>query len=48
MILLDSDVLIAHLLGLPAAREWLVDARRRAGRLATSAVTLTEVGGGMR
>jgi len=48
VILLDSDVVIAHLRGLPAARDWLVDARRRTGRLATSAVTLTEVSGGMR
>lgn len=48
MILLDSDVVIAHLRGVPAARDWLVDARRRTGRLATSAVTLTEVTGGMR
>jgi hypothetical protein len=48
VILLDSDVVIAHLRGLPAARDWLLEARRRTGRLATSAVTLTEVGGGMR
>jgi len=48
VILLDSDVVIAHLRGRPAARDWLVDARRRTGRFATSAVTLTEVTGGMR
>lgn len=48
MILVDSDVLIAHLRGVPAAREWLVAARRRTGRLATSVVTVAEVAGGMR
>lgn len=48
MILLDSDVLIAHLRGVPAARDWLLAARRRTGRLATSPVTVTEVVGGMR
>lgn len=48
MILLDSDVIISHLRGVPAARDWLVSARRRTGRLATSAVSLTEVTGGMR
>jgi hypothetical protein len=48
VILLDSDVVIAHLRGRPEARDWLLDARRRTGRLATSAVTLTEVAGGMR
>ncbi len=48
MILLDSDVVIAHLRGLPAARDWLLDARVRSGRLATSTVTVAEVAGGMR
>ncbi|SDY38433.1 hypothetical protein SAMN05661080_03301 [Modestobacter sp. DSM 44400] len=48
MILVDSDVLIAHLRGSPTARDWLLDARRRSGRLATSTVTITEVTGGMR
>lgn len=48
MILVDSDVLIAHLRGIDAARQWLVDARRRSGRLATSAVCIAEVAGGMR
>ncbi len=48
MILVDSDVLIAHLRGTPAARDWLLAARRRTGRLATSAICLTEVAGGMR
>ena len=47
MTLLDSDVVIAHLRGLPAARAWLASARR-GGPLAVSAVTLTEVLGGMR
>lgn len=45
--LVDSDVLIAHLRGHPGARAWLVDARR-AGRLAVSAVSIAEVTGGMR
>jgi len=48
VILVDSDVLIAHLRGLPAARTWLVDARRETGPLAVSAVSVTEVAGGMR
>lgn len=48
MILVDSDVLIAHLRGLDAARDWLLHARRKHGRLATSAVCATEVVGGMR
>lgn len=48
MILLDSDVLIAHLRGIPQAREWLLDTRRETGRLAISTVSVTEVAGGMR
>lgn len=48
MILVDSDVLIAHLRGTPEARDWLLRARRDSGRLAISAVTVTEVAGGMR
>ncbi|MGH9062694.1 MAG: type II toxin-antitoxin system VapC family toxin [Acidimicrobiales bacterium] len=48
MILLDSDVLIAHLRGTPRARDWLLRARRDSGRLATSAVSVAEVAGGMR
>ncbi len=48
MILVDSDVLIAHLRGIPAAREWLLDARRRTGPLAASVVSVAEIGGGMR
>lgn len=48
MILVDSDVLIAHLRGVAAAREWLLLARRDTGPLAISAVSVTEVAGGMR
>ena len=48
MILVDSDVLIAHLRGIAAARDWLVAARRRTGPLATSVVSVAEVTGGMR
>lgn len=49
MILVDTDVLIAHLRGVEAARTWLIEARREAGgRLAASVVTATEVLGGMR
>ncbi|MGL5866419.1 MAG: type II toxin-antitoxin system VapC family toxin [Dermatophilaceae bacterium] len=48
MILVDSDVLIAHLRGLSTARDWLVDARRRTGPLAVSVVSIAEITGGMR
>ena len=48
MILVDSDVLIEHLRGNTAAREWLVQARRSSGPLAISVVSLTEIAGGMR
>ena len=48
MILVDSDVLIAHLRGVAAAREWLLSARRDTGPLATSVVSIAEVAGGMR
>lgn len=48
MILVDSDVLISHLRGVEAARAWLVDARRRTGPLAISAVSVAEIIGGMR
>ena len=48
MILVDSDVLIAHLRGVGAAKEWLLRARRETGRLATSSVCVAEVAGGMR
>lgn len=48
MILVDSDVLIAHLRGFPQAKDWLLSARRATGRMAISAVSVTEVAGGMR
>ena len=48
MIIVDTDVLIAHLRGLPAASSWLSSARQRSGPLAVSAVTVTELTGGMR
>jgi hypothetical protein len=48
VILVDSDVLIEHLRGKMAARDWLVDARQSSGPLAISVVSLTEVAGGMR
>ena len=48
MILVDSDVLIEHLRGTAAARDWLVGARQSSGPLAISVVSLTEVAGGMR
>ena len=48
MILVDSDVLIAHLRGVQAARVWLLAARRETGPLAASAVSVVEVAGGSR
>lgn len=48
MILVDSDVLIAHLRGERLATDWLLEARRTTGPLATSAVSVVEVAGGMR
>jgi len=48
VILVDSDVLIAHLRGMPSAHEWLERARRESGRLATSPIVIAEVAGGMR
>lgn len=48
MILVDSDVLIAHLRGSAAARDWLRDARSRTGPLAISVISVTEVAVGMR
>jgi predicted nucleic acid-binding protein len=48
VILVDSDVLIAHLRGVEVARDWLVDARRRTGPLAVSVVSIAEIAGGMR
>ena len=47
MILIDTDVLIAHLRGHGAARDWLREVRH-AEPLVVSAVTLTELTGGMR
>lgn len=47
MYLVDSDVLIAHLRGVEAAREWLRQ-ERGIGPLAVSAVTVAEITGGMR
>lgn len=47
VILVDSDVLIAHLRGLGAARDWLTSARKRAP-LAISVVSVAELVGGMR
>ncbi|MCV7125031.1 type II toxin-antitoxin system VapC family toxin [Mycobacterium lacus] len=47
MILVDSDVLIAHLRGVAAARDWLVSARED-GPLAISVVSIAELIGGMR
>lgn len=48
MIIVDSDVLIAHLRGIETARDWLDGARRATGPLAVSVVTVAEVSGGMR
>jgi predicted nucleic acid-binding protein len=48
VILVDSDVIIANLRGRPAARDWLLDARRDTGPLAVSVVSVSEVAGGMR
>ena len=45
--LVDTDVLIAHLRGVVAARDWLLDARRR-GPVLVSALGVAEVLGGMR
>ena len=47
MILVDSDVLIAHLRGVVAARDWLMGTRRHAP-LAISVLTITEITGGIR
>jgi predicted nucleic acid-binding protein len=48
VILVDSDVLIDHLRGERAARDWLVASRQSSGPLAISVVSLTEIAGGMR
>lgn len=47
MILVDSDILIAHLRGLGAARHWLMETRRE-GPLALSVVSIAELAGGIR
>ncbi len=47
MILVDTDVLIAHLRGVEAARRWLRSARG-SGPLHVSVVTIAELIGGMR
>jgi predicted nucleic acid-binding protein len=47
VILVDSDVLIAHLRGNQRAHAWLRN-ERAAGPLTTSAVCLAEITGGMR
>lgn len=47
MILVDSDVLIAHLRGVEPAHAWLRKART-AGPLAVSVVSVAELTGGMR
>lgn len=47
VILVDSDILIAHLRGLPAARDWLIQARGE-GPLAISVVSVAELVGGIR
>lgn len=46
MILVDSDILIAHLRGVEAARDWLLDQVDSSG-LAISVLTVTEISGGM-
>lgn len=47
MILVDSDILIAHLRGLDAARQWLIEARDE-GPLSISVVSIAEIVGGLR
>jgi predicted nucleic acid-binding protein len=46
-VLVDTDVLIAHLRGADAARQWLRGTRAQ-GPLAVSVVTVAELTGGMR
>ncbi len=48
MILVDTDVLIAHLRGIETARDWLRDARTRGGPLSTSVLCVAEIIGGVR
>ena len=47
MILVDSDILVAHLRGVEAARDWLSTVGRTE-KLAVSVLTVTEISGGMR
>lgn len=47
MILVDSDVLIAHLRGRTEAGDWL-ERVRSGGAIATSVVSVAEITGGMR
>lgn len=47
MILVDTDVLIAHLRGEASARGWLAGAREH-GKVVASVVTVAELTGGMR
>jgi predicted nucleic acid-binding protein len=48
VILVDSNVVVEVLRGRPSARDWMVEERRRSGRLAASVLTVTELTGGMR
>lgn len=48
MILIDSDVLIAHLRGHEVAKTWLRSERQASGPMAVSVVTVVEVAGAMR
>jgi predicted nucleic acid-binding protein len=48
VILVDSDVLIAHLRGVPQARHWLRESRVETGPLHVSVVSVVELTGGMR
>jgi predicted nucleic acid-binding protein len=48
VILLDTDVLIANLRGIEAARDWLRHTRTQAGPFAVSVLTNAEIVGGMR
>jgi predicted nucleic acid-binding protein len=45
--MVDSDVLIAHLRGVGAARDWLIGTRK-SGPLAISVISIAELVGGMR
>ncbi|MDR2566540.1 MAG: type II toxin-antitoxin system VapC family toxin [Bifidobacteriaceae bacterium] len=47
MIVVDTDVLVNHLRGNQATRDWL-EAARMSGPLAVSVVTVAELTGGMR